>query len=176
MLGKDKNKSTVYLIDYGISRQYRNPHSNEHIKYSNEKSLIGTPRYASVNTHLGAELSRRDDIESLAYCMFYLWKGSLPWQGLCAKNEKDKHAKIMDMKMGMSIDLLCQDIPEEFGKFLFYARNLDFVDKPDYKYLHSLINTVKERVIQNLRINKGISLHRNSDTENNQNNEMLDCL
>lgn len=133
--------------------------------------MIGTPRYASVNTHLGAELSRRDDIESLAYCMIYLWKGSLPWQGLCAKNEKDKHAKIMDMKMGMSIELLSQDMPEEFGKFLLYSRNLDFTDKPDYKYLHGLVNDVKDREIANYNIHKNIIPNR--DNNNNNDNEIV---
>ena len=41
----------------------------------------GTVRYASVHAHLGRTASRRDDVESLAYTLLFLYKGRLPWQG-----------------------------------------------------------------------------------------------
>ena len=60
-----------------------------HIPYKDGKNLTGTARYTSVNTHLGIEQSRRDDIEVLTY-IFIFMKGNLPWQGLKAKNMKEK--------------------------------------------------------------------------------------
>lgn len=41
----------------------------------------GTTRYASVHAHLGRTGSRRDDLESLAYSLIFLFRGKLPWQG-----------------------------------------------------------------------------------------------
>lgn len=116
-----------------------------HIPYRDGKNLTGTARYASINTHLGIEQSRRDDLEAIGYVLLYLLKGMLPWQGLPAKKPKEKYKKIMEKKISTPVEELCKDCPPEFQKFIHYTRNLRFDDRPDYKYLRMLIGTIKQR-------------------------------
>lgn len=74
-------------------------------------------RYASVNTHLGIEQSRRDDLESLGYVLMYFNRGSLPWQGLKAATKRQKYERISEKKMSTPIEDLCKSYP---GNFFFY--------------------------------------------------------
>lgn len=52
-MGVGKRGNQVNMIDFGLAKRYRDPKTNAHIPYKENKNLTGTPRYASVNTHLG---------------------------------------------------------------------------------------------------------------------------
>jgi casein kinase 1 len=140
LIGRPGSKSAnvIHVVDFGMAKQYREPKSKQHIPYRERKSLSGTARYMSINTHLGREQSRRDDLEALGHVFMYLLRGVLPWQGLKAVTNKQKYEKIGEKKQTTAIKDLCDTFPEEFNKYLSYVRNLGFEDTPDYDYLRDL--------------------------------------
>lgn len=113
-MGVGKKVHMVYVIDFGLSKKFRDPKTLQHIPYRTNKNLTGTARYASLNTHLGIEQGRRDDLEALGYVFMYFLRGSLPWQGLRAANKKQKYDKISQKKLTIPIEELCQGYPAEF--------------------------------------------------------------
>ncbi|KAF7800063.1 hypothetical protein EIP86_011306 [Pleurotus ostreatoroseus] len=145
LMGIGRYGNQLHAIDFGLAKRYRNPKTQRHIPYKDNKNLTGTARYASVNTHLGVEQARRDDLESIAYILIYFLRGSLPWQGLKGVTKKEKHDRIMEKKMTTPTDELCRGLPIEFGLFLNYTRALRFGDKPDYAYVRNLFRGVFAR-------------------------------
>ncbi|XP_055543937.1 casein kinase I [Wyeomyia smithii] len=145
LMGLGKKGNLVYIIDFGLAKKYKDSKTMAHIPYRENKNLTGTARYASINTHLGIEQSRRDDLESLGYVLMYFNLGTLPWQGLKAANKRQKYERISEKKLSTPIEELCKGFPPEFASYLSYCRQLEFTQRPDYCYLRKVFRTLFAR-------------------------------
>ncbi|CAD6994573.1 discs overgrown protein kinase [Ceratitis capitata] len=146
LMGLGKKGNLVYIIDFGLAKKFRDPRSLKHIPYRENKNLTGTARYASINTHLGIEQSRRDDLESLGYVLMYFNLGALPWQGLKAANKRQKYERISEKKLSTTILSLCKGFPSEFVNYLNFCRQMHFEQRPDYCYLRKLFRNLFHRL------------------------------
>lgn len=128
----DKDRKNLYLIDFGLAKKIINNSNNNsrsiHIKERKITNIIGSPNYISINVHNMIEPTRRDDVISLIYVLFYLLLDELPWKYQC--NEKTLLNK---MNMTRNANYI-----EVFPLLIDILNNillLDFDEKPDYNYI-----------------------------------------
>ena len=144
VIGTDDDKNTIYMIDFGLAKRYRNPITQEHIPFKMTKRLTGTARYASVNALKGGEQSRKDDLESLNYMLLYFLRGSLPWQGVAGITKGEKYKNIYHIKKNIGAEKLYENLPEKFKELYSYIKKLEFEQDPDYDYCRKLLIDVIE--------------------------------
>ena len=135
LIGRGDHHRTVYIIDFGVSTNYIDPRTKDHIMYTSNNGLVGTAHYVSVNTHLGDQQSRRDDLESIAYVLIRFLKGELPWQRVKTKSIEERNEKITQLKIQTTAEMLCSGIPREFRTFFEYVRRLRYDETPKYYWI-----------------------------------------
>ena len=145
VMGLGQRCHHVYMVDFGLAKRYWDNKQKRHNPYREGKPVTGTARYCSVNTHLGIEQSRRDDLESIGYVLLYFLKGSLPWQGIRNADPSQKTTLIGEKKMSTSAEHLCKDEPAHFLKFMKYSRGLKFEDAPDYAKCRAWFTDLMQR-------------------------------
>lgn len=132
--------TNIRIIDFGLSKSYVTS-KGKHIPFKMNKTLIGTARYVGINTHYGFEYSRRDDLESVAYVLIYLFRGRLPWQGnkKCA-NFDEQLDLICEQKTMFKTTEYFNTLPTVLKKYLCMCRSMAFMEKPDYDKLTALFS------------------------------------
>lgn len=142
LIGSANKLNQIYLIDFGLSNIYVDEKWN-HKPISNNKSVIGTLSYISLNVHNGIEYSRRDDLISIGYILIYFFKGKLPWQNISCNDINQKTEIIKNIKKTEFINLI-KSMPFEFIIYFNYCNKLKYDEKPNYKYLKNLFKNLLE--------------------------------
>lgn len=146
-------KGLVYVVDFGLSKSFVDE-AGRHVAPAAGRPVLGTVRFSSTKSHLGKELSRRDDLESIAFLLIYFARGgSLPWKGLQHSTVASRYRAIGEMKRSTDADTLCAGLAREFAYFLEYARSLQFTDTPTYGFLRLMFHQLfkRQHVLYDLR-------------------------
>ncbi|KAF9643377.1 kinase-like protein [Thelephora ganbajun] len=135
VVGLPPNEQTIYMIDFGFSKQYIDPKTNRHIPDSKVKrDFIGNYWFSSVNVHCRGKVpSRRDDLEALALMLIHLLTpGGLSWTRKGVPKDNIEHDRLKRTKLAARPEDICRGMPDEFEEFLRYCRKLKFAETPDY--------------------------------------------
>ena len=178
LMGIGPNNKFLYIIDLGFAKPYRDLSTLAHLPMNKNQGMTGTSRFASINTLSGYTQSRRDDLESLAYVIIYLTKGTLPWAGIKGNNKDDLYNKILNCKIKTTTENLCQGLPKQFEEYVKYVKNMTYEQDPDYNYLKNLFLNVLLKNGKKMdfkydwddRINDLNTLITNNENNNNENN------
>jgi casein kinase I family protein HRR25 len=143
VMGMDESEDKVHIVDFGLAKRYRYPKTGKHIPYRNTKvTFTGNMAFASINSHLGIESSRRDDLESVGYLLAYLCRGNLPWfpfQDPSAVGETRAKSAATRKKLTTSLRDVCKGCPRQLSQYIRYCKELSFEDVPDYAFLRELL-------------------------------------
>lgn len=132
-------KDTIFLINFGVVKQFWHPSSWIHIQMVKGCSkIIGTPAFTSLNSHHGFKLSCRDNLEALAYTLLFLYSGSLPWLEWQGDQNHLSSSAICELKESIKTGYH-PGLLMELLAFLSYARTLSFVQKLNYKHLWTIL-------------------------------------
>jgi serine/threonine protein kinase len=133
----------LYLIDFGFATFYVNA-DKEHISIDrNQESILGTPKYISIYNHMGISNSRRDDMISLGYIMFFLLYPREPDEKMLENHGGYDRSHILhpmnqilkkEKEIGV-IENLCKNDHPEIYYYLKTCYEIEYHEAPDYEFL-----------------------------------------
>ena len=156
-------KDQIMLIDYDLAGIFLDKNKS-HINFQYDDLIVGNLLFKSINSNNYISQTRRDDLESLLYCLIYFYKGELPWNKKNVnevynkinrkykrldKNNKNGNSNYInkseiyyEFKVRIPPKKLCEDLPKEFEVLLYYIRNLSFDETPNYELIKDLLKRI----------------------------------
>ena len=160
-------RKRVVLIDFGLSSLYYNVERDVYKDNKPCEHLIGSPKFASYNLHVGHSVSPRDDLMSLVYMMISLFGKQIPWSKTCKADDRkaleptDKtdfdtnlplyHVEhpenLKRARLKRDLGLYLRDLRDMYvDKYLipFFEQvsSLEFGETPDYKSYRQIFSTL----------------------------------
>ncbi|CAE6402957.1 unnamed protein product, partial [Rhizoctonia solani] len=131
----------VCLIDFGLTRSLPSStvsikpiaHENSNSATDRPAYVFGTLLFASLNAHeKDPQLTFRDDLESLAYTLLWLLRGSLPWSHYAKCGTRiSRIRQVFAQKKCHTGSTLAIELPAEFRELVDYARALALFEEPE---------------------------------------------
>jgi serine/threonine protein kinase len=129
MVSADNNEPI--LIDFGFSTFYVDE-NKAHVPNTEHISIVGSPKYMSINLHNNETPSRRDDLISLIYMFIeIIFCIVLPWNGdICDLNKIREQKQINNLAENYIAVL----------PLLKYVYNIKYDNAPNYYYIKELLS------------------------------------
>ena len=139
----------IFLIDFGLATFYIDE-NGEHYPDKSSDTIIGTPKFVSINIHLGHRYSRRDDLISLGYMYLYMVLGQAPWFSDYMPVQTNKsiisidhpiNILLKEQKQYERFSIYIQDSENRFfqiEKYIVYSYALEYIDIPKYILLKQI--------------------------------------
>ena len=113
VIGK-KDPTKIYMIDFGLSEMIDSKVSGSTNYWKTEK-FAGNFLFTSKDSHIfQKQVSKKNDLESLAYLMIHFYKGKLPWDKDDYDTRSTMHEKVHKWKEYNTVNRLCRGFPEDF--------------------------------------------------------------
>jgi serine/threonine protein kinase len=123
LFGSPPKNDLLHLIDFGFCKKYCN-NDGSHMKFREKRTPLGTTLFMSLHVIQGIEPSRRDDLESVFYCLLFLYNPSI-------FNHVKKYAEIKTLHQII--------VPPSWKTMHQTIQGYAFDETPDYDYIKSLL-------------------------------------
>ena len=165
-----KDKSKFYLIDFGLSKKYRDAKTKFHYPENRNHFFKGNLLFCSNNVLSGVQASRRDYVISLILILIFLVKRTLPWVKCLGSVET-----MIGQRTATTLEMLTEHLPEGIAQCYRYVMTLGFYQKPDYQRIINALRTVKDSTSHGLT--KTICTHkRGKSTKSKKTSKVLKSI
>lgn len=159
LLNEDQPEE-VFLADFGLSKILKKK------KSTSSKCFVGNMKFASLAAHMGENIQKKDDMESLGYLIVYFVYDGVPWEGV--ENDKilSKIREIGEVKKKFLEEEL-DYLPKSLKIYFEYLKNLKNNSPINYEFLAKLLFELKNDLSSSKKIESPLKTVVSSNRDGN---------